>query len=178
MKEPLTLSWSASAHGLDLLMTPAYGVNGRADDGVEPASPTEGGQMGDRSQIAIKMPTKKDPDAKVYLYSHWGGADVYRDLQEVLAKRARWEDEEYLARMIFCRTVEGDQEGETGYGIGRSAHQDVEHLIPVIDCTAGRITFEMPEWEHNQRALPEPLSFEQFVALADPARYVEPGEVT
>ena len=130
--------------------------------------------MGDRSQIAIKIP----PDGKIYLYSHSGGADVYRELQEALAKRARWGDEEYLARMIFCRMVAGDEEGETGYGIGLTAHEDVEHLIPVLDCDARRITFEMPRWTHNQRALPDSVSFEQFVALPDPARYVEPQEVT
>lgn len=121
--------------------------------------------MGDRSQIAIKMATKKDPKAKVYLYGHWIGTDIYKALQEALrAVPDRHDDEEYLARKIFEKMLNGDT-GETGFGIGNQAHGDIEHLIPVVDCNDQTISFEQPEWEHNQKELPQKMSFQKFMAL-------------
>lgn len=125
--------------------------------------------MGDRAQIAVKM--YGDKDEKVYLYTHWGGSRINQTLAAALNKRMRWGDEEYLARIIFCEMVRGEEDGETGYGIGVSAHGDIEYPIPVLDCETQTITFEQPEWDHNQvHPLPGPFSFESFVG-----RYLTEG---
>ncbi len=111
--------------------------------------------MGNRSQIAIKQ----DEKTNVYLYSHWGGADIYKDLQTVIKAGARLDDPEYLARIIF-REMGAAQDGETGYGISTSMHEDVQHAIPIVDCETQTITFE-----HKKRGTPASISFKEFASL-------------
>ena len=115
--------------------------------------------MGDRSQIAIK-----DGDAKVYLYSHWGGSGIFETLQKCIKAGARLDDPEYFARIVF-REMGAGKGGETGYGIGTAMHGDTEHLVPVVDCANQTITFEMPEWKHNKRPDPGEMSFADFAAM-------------
>ena len=80
--------------------------------------------MGDRGQVLIE-------DVGVYLYTHWDASELTKIVQKALAKKWRWDDPEYLARIIFCEMVKGDEEGETGYGIGNNLHGDVWRLIKV-----------------------------------------------
>jgi hypothetical protein len=119
--------------------------------------------MGDRSQIAIK-----DGDAKFYLYSHWGGTEIYTTLQNCIKKGERLDDTEYFARIVF-REMGAGAKGETGFGIGTGAHSDIEHLIPVVDCETQTITFEIPEC--RQRPNPGNFTFEEFAML--PAETLE-----
>lgn len=120
--------------------------------------------MGDRSQVAVKM--NDSEGSKVYLYSHWGGTSVYFAVQAALSLNERWDDPEYLARMIFCRMVEADLIGATGFGIGTQAHGDIEHLIPVLDCRGKTISFECPEFLRKYRHIPDDwITFEDFLAL-------------
>ena len=126
--------------------------------------------MGDRSQVAIKQ----HDGSKVYLYGHWIGADIYKTVAEGLrAFPMRTPDSEYLARIIFSRMVVSDLMGETGFGISTSAHQDIEHVIPVLDCAKGLVEWEQPAWDHNQRELPQPVSFKTFCAEAEAGKYNE-----
>lgn len=133
--------------------------------------------MGDRSQIAIKQPTKTDPDAKVYLYSHWGGSDVYLQLQAALKPRQRWDDSEYLTRII-AREMGMGEGGETGFGIGNAPHGDVEHAIPVLDMEKQQISFEDAEWDHNKNPAARTLvlSFDEFADEADIVGRIEGKE--
>jgi hypothetical protein len=118
-------------------------------------------QMGDRAQIAIKQRNWTDgqDDSKVYLYSHWRGDGVYGSLQTVLSKRVRWDDPEYLARMIF-QTMMGNDYGELGFGIGTRKHGDIEHPIPVLDCSNATITWERGDFQGNEEY--QDCSFEEF----------------
>jgi len=55
----------------------------------------------------------------IYLYSHW---DTEEDLNQVLKSalirgRDRWEDKQYLNRIIFCEMIKEDVEGGDGYGL-------------------------------------------------------------
>ncbi len=129
--------------------------------------------MGDRSQIAIKQRvTTADPvgpAARVYLYGHYIGRDVFAALQEALSTRSRNDDVEYLTRIIFDR-MKGESEGTTGFGIGTVVHGDIEHPVPVVDCDAQIITFEVVRDEGYQA---EPIAFERFISLTDPAAYAE-----
>ena len=93
--------------------------------------------MGDRAQIAVKQ-----GEGRIYLYSHWDGAGVYKKLADALVfGKSRWSDEEYLTRIIFQKMT-GDNKDTTGYGIGLNRHNDIEHDIPVLDCDSQTIDWE------------------------------------
>ena len=83
--------------------------------------------MGTRAQVLIE-------DTKVYLYQHWSGNRLLDTVVESMKKCSdRWDDPEYLTRIIFCDMVRYDLDGHTGYGIGNSQHGDIEYLVKV-DC--------------------------------------------
>lgn len=83
--------------------------------------------MGARAQVKIKGHS----DTCVYLYTHWGAGELVGVVRKALALDTRWDDDEYLARIIFCTMVSSDTEGTTGFGIGTGEHGDIELLITV-----------------------------------------------
>ena len=88
--------------------------------------------MGTRAQVFIK-------DTGIYLYQHWDGDGLFQIVKDAIAKGWRWNDEEYLTRIIFCEMVKDDIGGETGFGIGNSQHGDIEYLI-TVDCEKQTVT--------------------------------------
>lgn len=75
--------------------------------------------MGERANIAIRSDWPRDLGEKeaVFLYTHWGREGLPEILRAALVKRARWDDEQYLARIVFDMMV-GDHQGELqGMGI-------------------------------------------------------------
>lgn len=79
--------------------------------------------MGDRGNILI---------GGVYLYTHWGGSELHKILQDALKKRWRWDDTPYLTRIIFCEMIKGCEEEETGFAISTKIN-DNEHNILEVD---------------------------------------------
>ena len=67
----------------------------------------------------------------VYLYQHMDGYDLPNIVQSALKRKERWDDEEYLSRIIFSEMIENYIQGPTGYGIGTSQHVDIEWLVEV-----------------------------------------------
>lgn len=90
--------------------------------------------MGDRANIVVRDRYVKDPGDReaVVLYSHWGGYEMPETLRKALARRQRWDDESYLARIIFDTMTEGDHGSETGYGIS-TRMPDNEYDLLVLD---------------------------------------------
>ena len=82
--------------------------------------------MGCRGQIYMK-------NSGVYLYTHWTGDGLKDIVKEALAKNWRWDDEEYLTRIIFDVLTEGDHGSETGYGIGTEIHGDLDNPLITVD---------------------------------------------
>ena len=80
--------------------------------------------MGDRGQVFMS-------DEGVYLYTHWAATELVETVQAALARHERWDDPEYLARIIFCEMVKGDDDEATGYGIGSNKHFDVWRVVEV-----------------------------------------------
>ena len=83
----------------------------------------------------------------VYLYQHHDGYDLPHRVQNAISKNVRWNDEEYLTRIVFDSMKsemeaylkkEYGEEPHTGYGIGTSRHGDIEYLV-TIDCAAQQI---------------------------------------
>ena len=85
--------------------------------------------MGNRGQVAIKGQGK----GRVYLYTHWSGGELIDTVRRAMARRVRWEDAEYLTRIIFCEMVKGNETAETGFGIGLSKHGDSNNPLIVVD---------------------------------------------
>ena len=80
--------------------------------------------MGDRGEVKIEP-------MGIYLYTHWGAADLPNIVKTALLKgQERWNDPPYLARVIFQEMV-GDDESITGYGIQIDHQEDVWRLITV-----------------------------------------------
>lgn len=88
--------------------------------------------MGDRANILVKS----GETIGVCLYTHWGGHQLPTMLQNALKKRERWDDEQYLNRIIFCEMMGDVHSEKTGCGItgyvwdggDRIIHVDVDEL--------------------------------------------------
>lgn len=87
--------------------------------------------MGDRGNIVVVgADGRKD---QVWFYTHWSGSTVRQVVRDALARRLRWNDSSYLARIIFDTLTAGEQGKETGFGIS-SRLQDNSHDIVVVDA--------------------------------------------
>jgi hypothetical protein len=74
--------------------------------------------MGDRANVFIRSSWDKDEARGVFLYTHWGGESLPGVVAEALERgRSRWGDDQYLARIIFCQMVAGQEMETTGFGI-------------------------------------------------------------
>ena len=85
--------------------------------------------MGDKGQVKLIY----GHNESIYLYSHWGGCDLLQDVQDALKRKWRWEDSEYLGRIIFDAIISGTHDTETGFGIGFRVRSDIEHPLVVVD---------------------------------------------
>ena len=87
--------------------------------------------MGDRANILVK-----DGPSQVYLYTHWSGQELPEILRQALIRgRNRWDDGQYLARIIFCEMVQGDILGESGYGISSKVQDGDDRILEVNTVT-------------------------------------------
>ncbi len=91
--------------------------------------------MGDRANVYVK-----DRDQGVFLYAHWGGCGLPKDLQKALAREVRWKDPAYLARIIFDQMTAGDQGSETGFGISARISDNDSYPILVVDCDSEHVS--------------------------------------
>jgi len=113
--------------------------------------------MGDRGQVLIKG---SDEDHGVYLYTHCGAWDLPSTVKAALAKKWRWDDREYLARIIFDAMTEGNHGKETGYGIGTEVHEDIWRLV-TVDCDKRTVTIE--NWGKPVAT----YTFDEFIKTTD-----------
>jgi len=87
--------------------------------------------MGDRANIVIKSDGEQ-----VCLYTHWEGTELPETLRTALTcAQTRWNDFQYLTRIIFCTMVRDRWQETTGFGITQNIH-DNEHPIIVVDVDA------------------------------------------
>ena len=119
--------------------------------------------MGDRGNIVISDP----PYGAVVLYTHWRGDQIGQIAKSVLARRDRWNDSSYLAR-IMLDEMTGRADETTGFGISAWPNiQDNEHELIVLDCAAQRIV-RVPEGFFPTASAPaitedQGMSFEAYV---------------
>lgn len=132
--------------------------------------------MGDRGNIAVldrRRIDGKDIVGYTFLYTHWGGSGIAVDLQTALRKRWRWDDDSYLARIIFDVMTDGRHGEETSFGISPFIG-DNEHIVLVVDTEKQQVT------AHQEEMVSEPAleqiepgaevrswTFEEFCAIPD-----------
>jgi hypothetical protein len=83
--------------------------------------------MGERGNICVKQ-----AQGQVWFYTHWRGHEIKTVVQNALKKKERWDDGEYLARIIFDE-LRGDDSGTTGFGIS-TCMGDNSYPIVLVDC--------------------------------------------
>jgi hypothetical protein len=120
--------------------------------------------MGDRGNIVIK-----EGQEQVWLYSHWSGSSITSILQRALARKQRWDDAPYLARIIFDTMTEGSHGSETGYGIW-TCPLDNEHDILLVDVKAQKVLVMPYGWDGNSNSTIKPINtytFDEYIALKE-----------
>ena len=112
-----------------------------------------GNIMGNRGQVKIEP-------SNVYLYTHWYADTLPSLVKAALLKRCRWDDEEYLARIVFDVMTECGRDSEKGFGIGTSEYGDIEVLV-TINCDSKSIIVDKSMCGGTKQ---EPMTFESFVS--------------
>jgi hypothetical protein len=79
------------------------------------------------------------PFGRVYLYTHDYAKNLVAFVHESLSRRVRWDDPDYLSRIIFCSMIPYNEiNNEQGFGIGTQMYVDINLLI-TIDTTSQTI---------------------------------------
>lgn len=87
--------------------------------------------MGDRANVVLK-----ENDEQVCLYTHWDGTELPETVRRALVRgKSRWDDFQYLGRIVFCEMVKGREMELTGYGLSAVPH-DGENRVIEIDVGA------------------------------------------
>lgn len=90
--------------------------------------------MSTRAQVTVK-------GTGVFMYQHCDGYNLFTTVKKAVkdaVEAGRFNDEEYLNRMIFNRMTKDDPMGSTGFGISTEVHGDIEYLI-VVDTQKGQV---------------------------------------
>jgi len=117
--------------------------------------------MGDRGQVHIlnKFPSHSPG---VWLYTHWGATELPMIVQRAMKRRLRWDDDCYLARIIFCEMIADDINGELGFGIDTDRHGDSWRAIH-IDTELQKITIEDGFEDDNYGYEENEWTFEEYI---------------
>jgi hypothetical protein len=96
----------------------------------------------------------------VFLYTHDLGDQLVNDVYQSLKVGTRWDDADYLARIVFCRMVPPEQLlDDKGFGIGTLQYADINLLI-VLDCSTQTIKVISSLLEHKDKW---EMSFTEFL---------------
>lgn len=117
--------------------------------------------MGDRGNIAVES-----RGGRVWFYTHGKGRDLPETVRQALAKNERWDDADYLARIIFCTLVSPEFDSPTGYGIGHEP-MDNSHPFVIVNVDKQIVTLEAdPKRPYTWRGgHPKEVSFADFIKL-------------
>lgn len=106
--------------------------------------------MGDRANIKMVY----EDESVIYFYTHWGGSALPQDLRNALIRgKSRWDNEPYLARIIFSEMIQNEVLDEAGYGIS-TYECDNEHPIIVVNPSEQTVETQEVKW-----------SFDEFVGI-------------
>lgn len=97
--------------------------------------------MGDRGNICFKYSDGNN----IYFYSHWDGSNLLNVLKVALARsKERWDDESYLARIVFSEMIQDSIQDLTGFGMAPYEMDKNNDTIKVdlVKQTVNNIPFE------------------------------------
>ena len=101
----------------------------------------------------------KHNSSPVYLYSHNDAMSMVSTVYEILSMQTRWDDADYLARMIFCAMIPKDKwHEEKGYAIGTTLYDGIALLVS-LNVPKQMIKIQVTNDLHNY----ESMSFGDFV---------------
>lgn len=123
--------------------------------------------MGDQGNIAVQF--DGDTTNRVWFYTHWRGCEMDLIIAAALARgEGRWDDEQYLPRIIFCEMLaKSDVLGTTGFGLGLEPG-DNEHPFRVVDLKSQTV-YQEGDTREGFGILPAkdsdllPVSFTDFI---------------
>ena len=96
---------------------------------------------------------------RVYLYTHDTSRSLLSNVYNVLIAEKRWDDPDYLARMIFCEMIPEELwNSDTGFGIGTQLYVDTELLIS-LDIASQKITVSSGMHDFDNFS----MSFKNFI---------------
>lgn len=99
------------------------------------------------------------PYGRVYLYTHDTAKNLLANVHNILSKESRWDDPDYLSRMLFCEMIpESFWGSDTGFGIGTQLYADVELLIS-LDTVNQKITVSSGLHEFDNFS----MTFSEFI---------------
>lgn len=115
--------------------------------------------MGDRGNIVVKMPEGKF----LCFYTHSNGSELPEILKAALIRgRECWDDDMYLARIIFCEMIKDDVMETSFYGLSTYIGDNSYDLL-VVDVdknTVARVGGDDPSAKPK-----DSWTFEQFLKL-------------
>lgn len=126
--------------------------------------------MGDRGNIFLvqspeKRRTESAPIIGIYVYSHWGGTYLPERLREALIfGKSRWDDYQYLNRIIISQVFMDDHNSTTGAGISLNLC-DNEHDIIICDVFKQEVSFAKRGDESIESKWFNTMSFDDYTAL-------------
>lgn len=86
------------------------------------------------TKLRSELPDDPEQRADIFFYSHWGGSELPQIVADALKRgESRWDDEAYLARIIFSELVKDEVLEPTGYGIA-PFQPDNEHPVVEVDA--------------------------------------------
>mgnify|MGYP001564729155 CR=1 FL=1 len=106
--------------------------------------------MGDRANVVIK-----NGDEEVFLYTHSEGHDLPSVVSGALALKQRWDDPQYLARIVFTHMTQGSNslKDTTGFGISATMGDNSYPLI-VLDTVKRELRFEEEDRSRVLKQMP------------------------
>ena len=117
--------------------------------------------MGDRANIRFV----EEGGSTMYFYTHWDGTELWKTLQEALERgKDRWDDESYLARIIFSEMIADDIKDNTGFGLSTQMGDNGWNVLEV-NMTEKSVKLEDESW-----------SFEDYIKLEKDPRIEDEEE--
>jgi hypothetical protein len=99
------------------------------------------------------------PDGRVYLYTYHTAHTLVSEVYDALSQQKRWDDPDYLSKMVFCRMIPLEcWKEETGFGIGTQLYADV-NLLVTLDTVKQTITIQSASNLHDKFH----MSFSEFI---------------
>lgn len=124
--------------------------------------------MGDRANIVIEKDDRLFT-APLFMYTHWNGHGIKQTLQAALKRgKERWNDPQYLSRIIFSEMIKESVLEDTGYGLSNKLC-DNEHDLLCVNLEKNTVR-ALKEPRHDSKSDPlegkelERWTFEEFVA--------------